>query len=175
MTDPTSLPNIPQSSGAAEPPPEEPLRDRVVAALTALELSPEVDPDGDVAVTFQEQQIFVRSSDEGADILRVFGQWRLEDPVPTEPTARLEVCNEVNASFNLIKTAIARDTLLVTSEHLLPRGGDVAGLLAVTLPLLLQGVQLWHQRATGGSLEPPTEDEADATGGPDGGPDGREA
>ncbi len=166
MTDPTSLPNIPQPAEGEE----EPLRDRVVAALTALELTPEVDADGDVAVTFQEQQIFVRASDDGANIVRVFGQWRLDEPVPSDPLARLEVCNEVNASFNLIKTAIARDTLLVTSEHLLPRNGDVQGLLAVTLPLLLQGVQLWHQRASGGPLQPPTADGGDAAGqdGPNG-------
>lgn len=148
MTDPSSLPNFPQ------PPAQEPLRKRVVDALTALELSPDVDKDGDVSVTFQEQQLFIRCSEEGADILRVFGQWRLQDPVPTDELARLTICNEVNAAFNLVKAAIARDTLLVTSEHLLPKGGDVRGLLGVTLPLLLQAVQVWHQRATGGSLDP---------------------
>jgi hypothetical protein len=171
MTDPTSLPNFPQ-------PNDEPsLRDKVVSALTELELTPEVDSDGDVSLTYQDQQIFVRATEEGASIVRVFGQWRLQDPVPQDELARLNVCNEVNAAFNLIKTAIARDTLLVTSEHLLPKGADVKGLLAVTLPLLLQGVQLWHQRATGGSLDPNEAagggPSADGSGPSAGGPNGQ--
>ena len=82
-------------------------------------------------------------------MLRVFGQWSLEDPVPTDELERLKVSNDVNVAFNLVKAAVANDTLLVTSEHILPRGADVRGLLGVAVPLVIQGVQLWHQRATG--------------------------
>ena len=49
----------------------------------------------------------------------------------------------------MIKTALAEDTLLVTTEHMLPRGADVRSLLMVAIPLVLQGVSLWHQRAIG--------------------------
>jgi len=56
---------------------------------------------------------------------------------------------DVNIAFNMIKTSMAEDTLLVTSEHMLPRGADVRSLLMVAIPLVLHGVSLWHQRAIG--------------------------
>ncbi len=152
MSDPTALPNFspqPSSGGDDQPAAEAPLRDRVQAALTEIGLESSIDKEGDVAVVFSEQQMFIRCTDDDSNVLRVFGQWALEDPVPTDPTERLQVCNDLNVAFNLVKAAVAGDTLLVTSEHILPRGADVRGLLGLALPLVLQGVQLWHQRATG--------------------------
>ena len=154
MSDPTALPNFgptPPASGD-QPEPEAPLRDRVQDALRELGLEPSIDDEGDVAFTFSEQQMFIRCDGE-SNVLRVFGQWALEDPVPTDPVERLQVSNDLNVAFNLVKAAVAGDTLLVTSEHILPRGADVRGLLGLALPLVLQGVQLWHQRATGQELE----------------------
>lgn len=155
MSDPTALPNFgptPTPSGEQSEP-EAPLRDRIEAALRELGLEPRIDDEGDVAFTFSEQQMFVRAADDESNVLRVFGQWALEDPVPTDPVERLQVSNDLNVAFNLVKAAVAGDTLLVTSEHILPRGADVRGLLGLALPLVLQGVQLWHQRATGQDLE----------------------
>lgn len=160
MSDPTALPNFsPQPNGGTGPdggpaggdgpPPEAPLRDRVRDALVDLGLEASVDDDGDVAFLFEGQQLFVRCADDDTNVMRVFGQWALEDPVPTDELERLRVCNDLNVAFNLVKAAVANDTLLVTSEHILPRGADVRGLLGLTVPLVLQGVQLWHQRATG--------------------------
>lgn len=156
MSDPTALPNFspqPPAGGGDEPPTEAPLRERVQQALTDLGLEASLDKDGDVAFVFEQQQLFVRCADDESNVLRVFGQWALEDPVPTDEAERLRVSNDLNVAFNLVKAAVANDTLLVTSEHILPRGADVRGLLALAVPLVLQGVQLWHQRATGQDLE----------------------
>ena len=152
MSDPTALPNFNTTTapkGDGEQPTEAPLRDRVQEALTEIGLESSIDKEGDVAVVFSEQQMFIRCTDDDSNVLRVFGQWALEEPVPTDPMERLQVCNDLNVAFNLVKAAVAGDTLLVTSEHILPRGADVRGLLGLSLPLVLQGVQLWHQRATG--------------------------
>lgn len=148
MTDPAAIPNLPPL-GDAPPLLEAPLIERVMAALTELELDPSIDADGDVTFTFQEQQLFIRAANEDAQILRVFGQWRLQEPVPTDRAERLEICNDVNIAFNMIKTAMAEDTLLVTSEHLLPQGADLRSLFGVIIPLVLHSVALWHQRAFG--------------------------
>ncbi|MEN3120835.1 hypothetical protein [Janibacter sp. LM] len=155
MSDPTALPNFgpTPTNGADQPEPEAPLRDRVVDALGDLGLETRIDDEGDVAFIFSEQQMFIRCADDESNVLRVFGQWALEDPVPTDPMERLQVSNDLNVAFNLVKAAVAGDTLLVTSEHILPRGADIRGLLGLALPLVLQGVQLWHQRATGQELE----------------------
>ncbi len=155
MSDPTALPNFNNQPGGAggtdgaDAEAQPSLRDQVVTALKAIELEPTIDKEGDVAFVFSEQQMFVRCTDDDSNVLRVFGQWALEDPVPADPMERMQVCNDLNVAFNLVKTAVAGDTLLVTSEHILPRGADVRGLLGLAVPLVLQGVQLWHQRATG--------------------------
>lgn len=155
MTDPTALPNLPgfggmpAAGGADEPPAEAALGERLVAALRELELEPETDADGDVTFQVDGQQLFIRFTEDEAQVVRVFGQWRLADPVPDDLGERLAASNDVNIAFNMIKTAIAEDTLLVTSEHMLPRGADVRSLMMVAIPLVLQGVSLWHQRAIG--------------------------
>ena len=167
MSDPTALPNFtnqPDANGT-EAPEQPPLRDQVVEALTAINLEPSIDKEGDVSFVFSEQQMFIRCTDDDSNVLRVFGQWALEDPVPTDPMERLQVCNDLNVAFNLVKTAVAGDTLLVTSEHILPRGADVRGLLGLAVPLVLQGVQLWHQRATGQDPQDPDAQDGDAQGG----------
>ena len=155
MTDPTALPNLPgfggnpAPAGDTEPPAEAPLGERLADALRSLDLEPTLDSDGDLSFQVQQQQLFIRFSEEDAQVLRLFGQWQLADPVPTDQVERLEACNDVNIAFNMIKTGLANDTLLVTSEHMLPRGADVRSLLMVAIPLVLQGVSLWHQRAIG--------------------------
>ena len=128
MTDPTALPNLPgfggnpAPAGVTEPPAEAPLGERLADALRSLELEPTLDSDGDLSFQVEQQQLFIRFSEEDAQVLRLFGQWQLADPVPTDQVERLEACNDVNIAFNMIKTGLANDTLLVTSEHMLPRG-----------------------------------------------------
>lgn len=168
MSDPTALPNFtpqPADGGGSEPETEAPLRDRVLEAAQELGLEPSIDNEGDVAFVFSEQQMFIRCADDESNVLRVFGQWALEEPVPTDPMERLQVSNDLNVAFNLVKAAVSGDTLLVTSEHILPRGADIRGLLGLALPLVLQGVQLWHQRATGQEPENPEAGEQAPTDG----------
>ena len=76
MTDPTSLPNFPP------PPDEHPLRGRVLDVLIDQGLHPDIDSDGDVAFTVQDQQLFVRCTEGDFQIMRVFGQWAISDAVP---------------------------------------------------------------------------------------------
>ncbi|MGE9809191.1 MULTISPECIES: T3SS (YopN, CesT) and YbjN peptide-binding chaperone 1 [unclassified Janibacter] len=170
MTDPTALPNFPQQPQPDAAADEAPLRDRIQAALTDLGLEPAIDEDGDVSFRFEEQQMFVRCADDESQVIRVFGQWQLQPPVPTDAQTRLEVCNDVNVAFNLIKAAVANETLLVTSEHILPRGADLRGLMQLSVPLVLQGVQLWHQRATGEDGSGAADGADAAAGTPDGAP-----
>ena len=56
--------------------------------------------------------------------MRVFGQWHLAPPVP-EDGSSARVCNDLNAAFNVVKAALADETLLITSEHAIPRGADL--------------------------------------------------
>ena len=144
MTDPTSLPNCPP------PPDEHPLRGRVLDALIDQGLNPDIDSDGDVAFTVQDQQLFVRCTEGDFQIMRVFGQWAISDAVPADPMLRLQVCNDLTLQLNIVKAGIANGTLVVTGEHVVSPQTDVNALVAVTTQLVLAGVQMWHERIMGG-------------------------
>ena len=104
MTDPTSLPNVPP------PPDEHPLRGRVLDALIDQGLAPNVDSDGDVAFSVQDQQLFVRCTEGDFQIMRVFGQWAISEAVPSDPLTRLATCNEITLQMNSVKCGLANDT-----------------------------------------------------------------
>ena len=144
MTDPTSLPNFPP------PADEHPLRGRVLDALIDQGLAPDIDGDGDVAFTVQDQQLFVRCSEGDFQIMRLFGQWAIGDAVPADPLKRLETCNELTLQLNIVKAGLANDTLVVTAEHVVTPQSDVPTLVAVSVQLVLAGVQMWHERIMGG-------------------------
>jgi hypothetical protein len=144
MTDPTSLPNFPP------PADEHPLRGRVLDALIDMGLSPDIDGDGDVAFTVQEQQLFVRCTEGDFQIMRLFGQWAISDAVPSDPLTRLATCNEITLQLNIVKAGLANDTLVVTGEHIVVPNTDVPALVNVTIQLVLAGVQMWHERIMGG-------------------------
>ncbi len=144
MTDPTSLPNFPPPAN------EHPLRGRVLDALIDQGLAPNVDNDGDVAFTVQDQQLFVRCSEGDFQIMRVFGQWAISDTVPSDPLTRLATCNEITLQMNVVKAGLANDTLVVTSEHIVDQNSDVPALVNVSIQLVLAGVQMWHERIMGG-------------------------
>lgn len=143
MTDPTSLPNFPPS------PSERPLRGRVLDALIDEGFEPNIDDDGDVAFTVQEQQLFVRCMEGDFSIMRVFGQWQIGADVPQDALTQLKACNELTLSLNVVKTGIANETLVVTGEHVIGAETDIKGLLIVTTQLLLSAVHLWHDTITG--------------------------
>lgn len=140
MTDPTSLPNFP-------PPPEEhPLRGRVLDALQDLKLQPDLDKDGDVKFTAQEQQLFARSLTGGqVDILRVYGQWQVADSVPADLLTRLNGCNDITLGVNLVKAGIAAGNLVLSVEQIIAPQENPKVKLQVAVSMVLQAVQLWHR------------------------------
>jgi hypothetical protein len=144
MTDPTSLPNFPPPAN------EHPLRGRVLDALIDQGLAPNVDNDGDVAFTVQDQQLFVRCTEGDFQIMRLFGQWAISDTVPSDPLTRLATCNEITLQMNVVKAGLANDTLVVTSEHIVDQTSNVPALVNVSIQLVLAGVQMWHERIMGG-------------------------
>lgn len=148
MTDPTSLPNFP-------PPPEEhPLRGRILDVLGDLGLGPNIDGDGDVAFTVNDQQLFVRCTEGDVEVMRLFGQWQIQDDL-TEDRLRLhETCNEINLHMNHVKTGIAGTTLVVTGEHVITPGAQLPVLVQVSIQVVLSAVHLWHQRILG--IDPET-------------------
>src|SRR5690606_22992978 len=102
MTDPTSLPNFPP------PPQERPLSGRVLDALQDLQMSPNLDKEGDVAFEVRDQRMFVKIvQGEQFDIMRVFGQWQVAGTVPDDLLTRLNGCNDVTLGVNLVKAGIA--------------------------------------------------------------------
>jgi hypothetical protein len=143
MTEPTSLPNFPP------PPGEHPLRGRVLDALLDEGLEPNIDDDGDVAFTMQDQQLFVRCMEGDFTVMRVFGQWQIGADIPQDALTQLMACNELTLSLNVVKTGIANETLVVTGEHVIGEDTDVKGLLMVTTRLVLSAVHLWHETIMG--------------------------
>src|SRR5215203_4832887 len=143
MTDPTSLPNFPP------PPDEHPLRGRVLDVLVDLGLPPNLDTDGDVAFTVNDQQLFARCSEGEIEILRVFGQWQVQDELLGDRLLLHETCNEINLNMNCVKTGVAGSTLVVVGEHLVTRGADLSTMMQVSIQVILSGVHLWHQRVLG--------------------------
>jgi len=143
MTDPTSLPNFPP------PPSEHPLRGRVLDSLIDEGFEPNIDSDGDVAFTVQEQQMFVRCMEGEFTIMRVFGQWQVGDDVPQDLLSQLQACNELTLRLNVVKAGIANGTLVVTGEHVIGPDTDLRTLLVVTTQLVLSAVHMWHETITG--------------------------
>ena len=100
MTDPTSLPNFPP------PADEHPLRGRVLDVLVDLGLQPNIDSDGDVAFTVNEQQLFIRCSEGEVEIMRVFGQCRRRRCVTCLMTVRTSVPFGVRAGRRIVTTGV---------------------------------------------------------------------
>jgi hypothetical protein len=147
MTDPTSLPNFPP------PPSEHPLRGRVLDALIDEGFEPNIDQDGDVAFTVQDQQLFVRCMEGDFTIMRIFGQWQVGEDVPQDALSQLQACNELTLRLNVVKAGIANGTLVVTGEHVVTPQTDVKGLLVVTTQLVLSAVHLWHETIMGRTMD----------------------
>ncbi len=156
MSDPTSLPNFPP------PADEHPLRGRVLDVLGDLGLGPNIDADGDVAFTIGEpaQQMFVRCQDGDWPVMRIFGQWLIGEQVPTDPTQRLQRCNDFTLQLNLAKVGIANDNLVVSVEHVVPMNADLSSLFQISVNLIMEVVQMWHASF----LPPPEQPETDSSG-----------
>jgi hypothetical protein len=138
MTDPTSLPDFPP------PADEHPLRGRVLDVLLDEGYRPDIDSDGDVAVKVQGQLLFLRCAEGPVSILRIFGQLRLGDAVPTDLTARLQACNAVSSRLTVAKTTLADDILVVSAEHVVTADTPLRQIIPMSLDLVLTAVNLWH-------------------------------
>lgn len=140
MSDPTSLPNFP-------PPPEEhPLRGRVLDALQDLKFGPDLDAQGDVSFTAQDQKLFVRCLEGGqVDIMRTFGQWQVADNIPDDLMTRLNACNDITLGMNLVKAGIAGGNLVLTIEQIIAKTENPKAKLQISVGLLIQAVQVWHK------------------------------
>jgi hypothetical protein len=162
VTDPTSLPSFPP------PGDEHPLRGRVLDALIDAGLAPNVDKDGDVALTVQGQKMFVRCVDGALPLMRVFGQWRVGDSVPGDEVRRLRAANDVTAQTNLVKATVHNDVLLVAVDLVVPQGSPLPQLLQGAFAGVLNAVRAWHVAAGG-------QDPAGEAEGADGSSDGDSA
>ena len=140
MTDPTVLPNFPP------PADEHPLRGRVLDVLQDLQISPEIDSDGDVAFRVGDppHQLFARCQDGEFPVMGVFGQGAIGATVPDDELARLRRCNEINLEWQVVKTGIAADNLIVTSDQVVMPGADLSTLFQLTVSLVLQVVGAWY-------------------------------
>jgi hypothetical protein len=142
MTDPTSMPFFPP------PPDEHPLRGRVLDAMIDDGHQPSIDEDGDVAVLVQEQILFVRCLDTEPPMMRVFGQWLLDDSLIGDELTRLRAANAVTGALNLVKVTVEADRLAVAVDLVVGDGMDLRSLLAATLEAVLGSVRTWHQTVT---------------------------
>jgi hypothetical protein len=142
MTDPTSLPFFPP------PPDEHPLRGRVLDALIDEGHQPRIDEDGDVAISVQEQMLFVRTLDTQPPMMRVFGQWLLDDSLAGDEITRLRAANAVTSALNLVKVTVNADRLAVAVDLIVADGMDLGPLLTATLEAVLGSVRTWHQTVT---------------------------
>ncbi|MCA0337428.1 MAG: YbjN domain-containing protein [Actinobacteria bacterium] len=143
MTDPASLPNFPP------PADEHPLRGRVLDALQDIGIQPDIDGDGDVSFTANDQNLFVRCHEGEMAIMRIFGQWQLPPSLEGQDQRLLEVCNELNLTLNCVKTGIGNGTLAVTCDQLTGPGVNLDMALQIGIQLVLSTVGYWHQRALG--------------------------
>lgn len=146
MTDPTALPNFGQPTPAAGGDgASASLTDKVVGVLNAFGFNPQIDSDGDVMYTVEDQNLFVRVMEGEIDLVRLFGQWQITDDITSDLAKRLNAANDVTLSLNIVKVGIARDMVVVSGEHLVTPDLDLQMVLPSTTQMILQATQLWHQ------------------------------
>lgn len=146
MTDPTALPNFgqpaPTTGGAND---GASLTDKIVGILGGFGFNPQIDSDGDIMYTVEDQNLFVRVMEGEVDLIRLFGQWQITEDITADATKRLDAANDVTLSLNIIKVGIARDMVVVSGEHLVSPDLDLEMVLPSTTQMILQATQLWHQ------------------------------
>lgn len=146
MTDPTALPNFGQPTPAAGGDgASASLTDKVVGVLNGFGFNPQIDSDGDVMYTVEDQNLFVRVMEGEIDLVRLFGQWQITDDITSDLSKRLNAANDVTLSLNIVKVGIARDMVVVSGEHLVTPDLDLQMVLPSTTQMILQATQLWHQ------------------------------
>lgn len=143
MSDPTALPNFPPPAQVR------PLRGRVLDILQDLGAAPDIDQDGDVEFTVEGQRMFVRCADPEQPgqvaVLRIFGQWQIQAPAPSDQLELLQRCNDMTLQLNIIKVGIVGESLLVSGEHLVEEHSNLPGMVQLTISIILQTVGMWFQ------------------------------
>ncbi len=145
MTDPTQLPNFPSgdnTSGGATGPT---LQDQVMTLLQTDGMNPQIDSEGDVGFDVQGQTMFVRITEGDVDIMRVFGQWQIGSDVPQDVARWLNNTNDVSLGANVVKMGIVGSTLVVSGEHIMLKGESPSPRLQLTVNMIMQAVQVWHE------------------------------
>ena len=146
MTDPTALPNFGQPTPAAGGDgASASLTDKVVGVLNGFGFNPQIDSDGDVMYTVEDQNLFVRVMEGEIDLVRLFGQWQITDDITSDLAKHLNAANDVTLTLNIVKVGIARDMVVVSGEHLVTPDLDLQMVLPSTTQMILQATQLWHQ------------------------------
>lgn len=139
MVDAGSVPTLPTSPAAGS------LRARVVDALRAAGLEPEVEPGGDLAVDVQDQRMFVQCLDTVPPLVRVCGQWLLDSSVGGDELDRLRAANQVTGGSNLVKVTLHEDRLVIAVDLLVGSDVELSSLLAASTQTVLASVHGWHQ------------------------------
>ena len=139
MTDPTSLPSFPD---------EHRLRSRVLDVLLDDGHEPTIDSDGDIVVRTQDQTVFVRCLETVPPMMRVFGQWLLDESLPGSELIKLRAANAVTGALNLVKVTLHEDRLSVAVDLVVGDSLELRSLLSATLEAVLGSVRTWHETVT---------------------------
>ncbi len=137
MTSPTSLPSF-----AAPTPPSR--RQLTKSALAAIGVEAEQDDDGDLLFVVQDHKLYARTSDEGPGLLRVFGQWQIDENLGDEGL-RYGAAHHVTATHALVKVNVLESTLVVAADSLVPDGSRYDVLVPASIDAVLSAVDLWHR------------------------------
>lgn len=143
MSDPTSLPNFPP------PADEHPLRGRVLDALQDEGYRPDIDADGDIAFKVNGQQLFVHCFEGDLPLMRVFGQWQIDEKLPEDELSRLRSCNDLSLRLNVVTVGLNESTLFVKAEQICQVGTDAKMVVTVLTQLVIQAVHIWHEHMSG--------------------------
>lgn len=138
MTSPTSLPSF----GSPVPPSR---LEQVQQVLTALEVNPVLDDDGDLQITVNDAQLYVRVSDDGPGLLRVFGQWQIAPDMPADLSLRHGAAAHVTASHALVKVNIFEEALVVATDQIVPEPTRYDVVVPASIDAVLSAVGMWHQ------------------------------
>jgi hypothetical protein len=136
----TRQPGAPLPDGSQQ---EAPLRDRVLAALLDAGYPAQLDADGDVEVAVQGQKLFVRCVDSVPPLMRVFGQWLMND-LPADELTRLRAANAVTSAVNLAKATVHEDRLVVAVDLLAGDEFHLPSLLHASMDAVLGCVRSWY-------------------------------
>lgn len=164
MTDPTALPTFGPAGGTpGNPSGESPvegsdaamnndLQERVMRVLQNFGTNPEIDADGDIALTADENRLFVRCFPGELQAMQFSGHWNVPEQVEHDLQRQLEACNAINMGLHLVKVGLVNGTLVVAVELIADTDEALPGMVHISISQILSAVRLWHENVLG--LEP---------------------